>query len=117
MDFYWLSAQPVPFCHNHRYRLRSVLAIAFLWDNSCRRRIFLEPFAIPHICSPSLDDRMELIPSWGIVSRDKKKLCFGRKDDLATRTEVRIDQDVFDRELALAGKSKKERAKIEHVYN
>ena len=40
-----------------------------------------------------------------------RKLYSGRKDDPATRVEVRVDQDVFDEGLALAGKSKKEREK------
>ena len=41
----------------------------------------------------------------------KKKLYSGRKDDPATRAEVRVGKDVFDGGLALAGKSKKEREK------
>ena len=46
-----------------------------------------------------------------IVPRNKRKLYSGRKDDPATRVEVRVDKDVFDEGLALAGKSKKEREK------
>ena len=40
-----------------------------------------------------------------------RKLYSGRKDDPATRVEVRVDHDVFDEELALTRKSKKERKK------
>lgn len=39
------------------------------------------------------------------------KLYSGRKDDPATRVEVRVDHDVFDEELALTRKPKKEREK------
>ena len=34
----------------------------------------------------------------------KRKLYSGRQDDPATRVEVRVDQDVCDEGLALAGK-------------
>ena len=58
----------------------------------------------------SLDDCMEKVT--GELYREiKKKLYSGRKDDPATRAEVRVGKDVFDGGLALAGKSKKEREK------
>lgn len=61
----------------------------------------------------SLDDRMELIH--GELYREiKRKLYSGRKDDPSTRVEVRIDQDVFNGGLALAGKAKTERGKVVH---
>ena len=64
--------------------------------------------------SSSLDDRLELIH--GELYREiKKKLYSGRKDDPSTRVEVRIDQDVFNGGLALAGKAKTERGKV--VYS
>ena len=63
--------------------------------------------------SSSLDDRMELIH--GELYREiKRKLYSGRKDDPSTRVEVRIDQDVFNGGLALAGKAKTERGKVVH---
>ena len=63
--------------------------------------------------SSSFDDRMELIH--GELYREiKRKLCSGRKDDPSTRVEVRIDQDVFNGGLALAGKAKTERGKVVH---
>ena len=34
----------------------------------------------------------------------KRKLYSGRKDDPATRVEVRVDQDVYGEGIALAGK-------------
>ena len=40
-----------------------------------------------------------------------RKLYSGRKDDPATRVEVRVNHDVFDEELALTRKSKKDREK------
>lgn len=64
--------------------------------------------------SSSLDDRLELIH--GELYREiKKKLYSGRKDDPSTRVEVRIDQNVFNGGLALAGKAKTERGKV--VYS
>ena len=64
--------------------------------------------------SSSLDDRLELIH--GELYREiKRKLYSGRKDDPSTRVEVRIDQDVFNGGLALAGKAKTERGKV--VYS
>ena len=40
-----------------------------------------------------------------------RKLYSGRKYDPATRVEVRVNHDVFDEELALTRKSKKDREK------
>ena len=57
----------------------------------------------------SLEDRTELVH--GELYREiKRKLYSGRQDDPATRVEIRIDQDVFEEGLALAGKPSKERA-------
>ena len=39
----------------------------------------------------------------------KRKLYSGRKDDPATRVEIRIDQDVFDEGLAKQGSQEKKR--------
>ena len=53
-----------------------------------------------------------VIGPWRTVTRNKRlKLYSGRKDDPATRVEIRIDPDVFDEGLAKAGKSGKERGK------
>ena len=38
----------------------------------------------------------------------------GLKDDPATRVEIRIDQDVFDERLALAGKPRNGRGNCFH---
>ena len=52
----------------------------------------MEPLSVPS--STSLEDRMELVH--GELYREiKRKLYSGRKDDPATRVEVRIDQDVL----------------------
>ena len=69
---------------------------------------WVESLRIPS--STSLEDPMELVH--GELYREiKRKLYSGQKDDPATRVEIRIDQDVFDEGLALAGKPSKERGK------
>ena len=69
---------------------------------------WVEALRIPS--SPSLEDPMELVH--GELYRGiKRKLYSGQKDDPATRVEIRIDQDMFDEGLALAGKPSKERGK------
>ena len=61
----------------------------------------MESLRIPS--STSFDDRTELVH--GELYREiKRKLYSGRKDDPATRVEIRIDQDVFDEGPALAKK-------------
>ena len=45
--------------------------------------------------STSLEDRTEL-DHGDLYRKIKRKLYSGRKDDPATRIEIRIDQDVFD---------------------
>ena len=52
------------------------------------------------LCVPSstfLEDRIELVHEelYGEI-KSKLKLYSGRKDDPATRVEIRIDQDVLD---------------------
>jgi len=66
----------------------------------------MEPLFIPS--APSFDDRAELFHS-ELYREIKRTLYSGRKDDPATRIEIRIDQDVFDGGLASAGESRKER--------
>ena len=64
----------------------------------------MESLRIPS--STSLQDRTELVHG-ELYLAIKRKLYSGRKDDPATRVEIRIDQDAFDEGLALAGKPKK----------
>ena len=68
----------------------------------------MESLRIP--CSTSLEGRTELVHG-ELCRAIKRKLYSSQKDDQATRVEIRIDQDVFDEGLALAGKPSKERAK------
>ena len=68
----------------------------------------MESLGIPS--STSLDDRTELVHG-ELYLAIKRKLYSGRKDDPATRVEIRIDQDAFDEGLAKAGKPGKERGK------
>jgi len=74
----------------------------------------MEPLFIPS--APSFDDRAELFQV-ELYREIKRKLYSGRKDDPATRMEIRIDQDVFDGGLASARKSRKERGKTVHRIN
>jgi len=74
----------------------------------------MEPLFIPS--APSFDDRAELFQV-ELYREIKRKLYSGRKDDPATRIEIRIDQDVFDGGLASARKSRKERGKTVHRIN
>jgi len=74
----------------------------------------MEPLFIPS--APSFDDRAELFHAE--LSREiKRKSYSGRKDNPATRIEIRIDQDVLDGGLASAGKSRKERGKTVYRIN
>jgi len=66
--------------------------------------------------APSFDDRAELFHA-ALYREIKRKLYSGRKDDPATRIEIRIDQNVFDGGLASAGKSRKERGKTVYRIN
>ena len=68
----------------------------------------MESLRIPS--STSLEDRTELVHG-KLYLAINFKLYSGRKDDPATRVEIRIDQDAFDEGLALAGKPRKERGK------
>jgi len=52
----------------------------------------MEPLFIPS--APSFDDRAELFHA-ELYREIKRKLYSGRKDDPATRIEIRIDQDVL----------------------
>lgn len=69
---------------------------------------WVESLRIPS--SASLENPMELVHG-ELYCQIKRKLYSGQKDDPATRVEIRIDQDVFDEGLALAGKPSKERGK------
>ena len=60
--------------------------------------------------STSLEGRTELVHG-ELYNAIKRKLYSSQKDDPATRVEIRIDQDVFDEGLALAGEPRKERGK------
>ena len=69
---------------------------------------WVESLRIPSSTSP--EDPMELVH--GELYREmKRKLYSGQRDDPSTRVEIRIDPDVFDEGLALAGKPSKERGK------
>ena len=68
----------------------------------------MESLRIPS--STSLEDRTELVHG-ELYLAIKRKLYSDRKDDAATRVEIRIDQDAFDERLALAGKPRQERGK------
>jgi len=74
----------------------------------------MESLFIPS--APSFDDRAELFHA-ELYREIKRKLYSGRKDDPATRIEIRIDQDVFDGGLASTGKSRKERGKTVYRIN
>ena len=74
----------------------------------------MESLFIPS--APSFDDRAELFHA-ELYREIKRKLYSGRKDDPATRIEIRIAQDVFDRGLASVGKSRKERGKTVYRIN
>ena len=55
----------------------------------------MESLSVPS--NTSLEDRTELVHEelYGEI-KSKLKLYSGRKDDPATRVEIRIDQDVLD---------------------
>ena len=66
----------------------------------------MESLRIPS--STPLEDRTDLVHG-ELYLAIKRKLYSDRKDNPATRVEIRIDQDAFDKGLALAGKPRKER--------
>ena len=68
----------------------------------------MESLRIPS--SILLEDRTKLVHG-ELYRAIERKLYSGQKDDLATRVEIRIDQDVFHKGLALAGKPRDERGK------
>ena len=59
------------------------------------------------LSSTSFEDRTELVHG-ELNLAIKRKLYSGRKDNSATCVEIRIDKDVLDEGLALAGKPGKE---------